>query len=143
MKRFEKLALIALLIMVSAFWALRAQAAEPETAQAAAEPAAAAHHPDIVKMLKDARTAADHERIAAYFDHSAADARARAKEFSLASDCYRTETTKGRLRGNQFAEKNAERWCSLQERHYLGIAKEDEELANMHRNIAKQLAKTQ
>jgi hypothetical protein len=139
MERFERFAMIAMLIMVSAIWSFRAQAAEPGTVEAAAEPAVTGHE-DIAKMITEARTAADHEKIAAYFDHLAADAKTRAKEFSAASDCYRKETHEGILRGNQFARKHAAVWCGLQERHYLGIAQEDKELAKMHRDIAKQLA---
>lgn len=90
----------------------------------------------IAKMVEEAKTPADHLRIAEWYEAQAKEARAEARKFGALSDCYTNKVRAGS------PSLRAHRWCSLQARRYRSAAQEDEQLAKMHRKIAEQLAKT-
>lgn len=92
--------------------------------------------PVITKMLREAKSPADHLNIAAWYDKQAKVAREQARKFGVLSDCYSQKVGAGTT-----SSVRAHQWCNLQARRYRAAAEEDERLAKMHRAIADQLAK--
>lgn len=75
----------------------------PVPGRAAGEPV------DIEKMILEAKTPADHEAIAAYYDQQAADARAKAAEHRKMGESYRKAG--GALQHKSTSTSTARRWC--------------------------------
>ena len=90
--------------------------------------APAAEEPEIVRLLNNAKTPADHAAIAAYYEQQAAEARKKAEEEKKLGGCYRNNSMQGK---DAFIS-----YCSLMARHYAAIAKADAALAEMHRKLA-------
>jgi len=97
----------------------------PALAADAAQPA------DIEKMIASAKTPADHEAIAAYYDKQAAEARAKAEEHRRMGEDYKRG-------GGALAEKtHFHEHCEALTRSYNQAAKDYEALAAAHRDMAK------
>jgi hypothetical protein len=114
-------------LVVFAAWPGRALAAEPITSS------------NIGNYIRNAKTADDHEAIAAYYDAEAARANEAVKAYRNQYDCYVEETAKRGAKFERSASASAQRYCVLLYRHYAEIAKEDKALAEEHRKIAKQM----
>lgn len=95
-----------------------------------APPAAAADDAHMGKMIESAKTAADHEAIAADYDKLAAEAAAKAAEHKAMAERYRRAGGPGSKGG--FAEH-----CDGLVVIFNGAAKEYKALADMHRAQAK------
>ena len=96
-----------------------------------------AHAADIEQMISSAKTAADHEAIAAYYDKAAAEA----KDMAAAHERMRNKYTQSpslQSAGPGYARVGAKD-CDIIQRSYLNIADEDEGLARMHREMATKL----
>ncbi len=101
-----------------------------------AQGGAPAEQTEIAKMVAEAKTPEDHRKIAEYYKKEAAGARKQAADVNALSDCYKKATQSGEAAGGK-----ARRECTLQAIQYRKIAKEDEDLAKMHLEIAAKLEK--
>lgn len=89
----------------------------------------------IDQQIATAKTAADHEAIAAYFDKQAAAAKAEAKAHAAMAEAYK------KVGGAATAKLHLDKHCDKIEASYEAVAKQNEELANAHRAMAKELGK--
>jgi hypothetical protein len=82
-------------------------------------------------MIAKAKTSADHEAIAAYYDRAASDATAKAEMHDKMADTY-----------SQYRPeyKPLPTHCKRVAKDYKGIAGEDTALAEAHRKMAKAAA---
>lgn len=88
----------------------------------------------IAKLISTAKTSADHRKIAEYYQKQAKEAEQKAKDVNAFGDCYQKMARKG-----EFARSRRD--CALMVVQYRKIAKEDEQMARTHFEIAKKLAK--
>jgi len=91
-------------------------------------PAAAA---DIAEMIGSAKTPADHEAIAAYYDGQAKEARQKAEEHRKMGEAYKKGG--GALAGKTHFYEH----CEVLTRNYTSDANQYEALAAAHRQKAK------
>ncbi|MFN8545207.1 MAG: hypothetical protein U0807_13520 [Candidatus Binatia bacterium] len=93
--------------------------------------AAAAEESSIEKRIETARTAADHEAIAGYYEREAKEAHAKAAE-------HRKMGVEYKKAGGAFAAKtHFHEHCEALVRSYESLAKENEALAAAHHEMAK------
>ena len=87
-----------------------------------------AQEQDINDMIAKAKSPADHEAIATYYDRDAAEAKAKAEQHMKMADSY-----------TQFRPdyKPLPRHCRAEAKYYEGIAAEDRALAAAHRKMAQ------
>jgi hypothetical protein len=86
---------------------------------------------DIEKKIATAKTAADHEAIAAHFDKEAKAAEAKAKYHTEMGAAYK------KMGGAVITKNHADQHCSAIAASYEAIAKENAALAEAHRAQAK------
>ena len=86
---------------------------------------------DIAEMISSAKTPADHEAIAAYYDGEAKEARQKADEHRKMGEAYKKGG--GALAGKTYFHEH----CEALTRSYTAEAKENESLAAAHRQMAK------
>lgn len=86
-------------------------------------------------MVSSAKTAADHEKIATYYDAAAKDARQRAEQHSKLMQAYES------LGGASAAKLHLEEHCEKLAKSAGDEATEYENLANAHREMAVSAAK--
>lgn len=89
----------------------------------------ATQKPDILQMVADAKTPADHEAIAAYYQNQAAEAQLQATFHRELADTYRRyhNTYKNMMLTH----------CEIMADDYEKIAAEDSALAQEHRRLAQ------
>ena len=87
---------------------------------------------DLDQMISSAKTAADHEAIAAVYERQAAAANAEAAKHVEMGAAYK------KLGGALIGKQHIETHCDALIKFYKDIAKEDEALANAHRAMAKE-----
>lgn len=93
---------------------------------------------DIDQMVASAKTAADHQAIANYYDQQAAEARDQIARHQKMSKAY--ESSPGlRSAGPSYWRVGAKD-CDVLKRSYQNIAAQDEALAKMHREMATQVS---
>jgi hypothetical protein len=86
---------------------------------------------DLDKAIATAKTPADHEAIAAYFDKEAAEAQAKADNHAKMEDAYKKL-------GTALVEKqHLDQHCDRLSAAYAQAAKENRALAKAHRDMAK------
>ncbi len=85
---------------------------------------------DLEKAVTGARTPADHEAIASYYDRERATAQAKAAEHRKMEETYRTLAGKGHFR--------MEEHCHQLVQHYESIATDNAALAAAHRQMARE-----
>jgi ribulose kinase len=90
-----------------------------------------AHGADIEEMISSAKTPADHEAIASYYEGQAKEARQKAEEHRKMGEAYK----KGG--GALAAKTHFHEHCEALTRSYNAEAKEYEALAASHRDMAK------
>ncbi len=91
----------------------------------------AAENFDVDKAIATAKTAADHEAIAAYFDKEAAEAQTKADNHAKMEDAYKNL-------GTALVEKqHLDQHCNKLSAGYAQAAKENKALAKAHRDMAK------
>jgi hypothetical protein len=117
MKRRSNVAFLAALTLLAGFAlpAMRAVAGEEV---------------DIVKLIQNPKTAADHEAIAAYYDGEAAASQAKAELHEKMSETYKKA-------GGPLAKTHLHEHCDSLVRIYQGAAKDYRALAEIHRQMAK------
>ncbi|HLK10045.1 MAG TPA: hypothetical protein VKW76_01550 [Candidatus Binatia bacterium] len=97
----------------------------------AGPPTARAADVDIDKMIEEAKTPADHEAIAAYYDQQADAARAKAAEHQKMGEDYK------KMGGALAHKTHFHEHCEALVRSYRSEAKEYAALAAAHREMAK------
>lgn len=85
--------------------------------------------PDIARMVTDAKTPADHEAIAEYYEKEAAANEAQASSHSQLAQTYRQFH-------NTYKNEMAPH-CELESDYYSKIAAQDSALAQAHRKMAQ------
>ena len=111
------LALIALMLLGTVLLPARVSAQAPQ---------------DIDKMIATAKTASDHEAIAAYFDREAHEAAAKAEQHRKMAQAY------GHPREGYAKEiKPLPAHCEQMAKRFDAISNEASELAKAHRKMAK------
>jgi hypothetical protein len=123
----RNLFIMALLLAVTGLWPVGGFAQETVTST------------NIGNYIQNAKTAEDHEAIAAYYEAEAVKARKAAESFHNQYDCYVKETHARQLKGERFGEAAAKRYCRMLSRQYNQIAQESEELAKLHHKIAQEM----
>jgi hypothetical protein len=96
-----------------------------------ASPLTAEEHMDMEKMISAAKTAADHEAIAAQYEREAAAARAEAAEHRKMAESYK------KVGGAGIGKLHLDAHCEKLAKSYDEVAQQDEELAKAHREMAK------
>ena len=116
--RTTALALISLMLLGAASMPARVSAQAPE---------------DIDKMIATAKTASDHEAIAAYFDREAHEAAAKAEQHRKMAQAY------GQNREGYAKEiKPLPSHCKQIAQRFDAISKQASELAEAHRKMAEE-----
>ena len=87
---------------------------------------------DVEKKIAAAKTAADHEAIAAYFDKQAAAAKAKASMHEEMGASYK------KVGGSLIEKLHLDDHCDKIKASYEAIAKENSALAEAHRAMAKE-----
>lgn len=87
---------------------------------------------DLGKMISSAKTAADHEAIAAEYERAAAAAKAESEKHKEMGTAY--EKFGGALIGKQHVDMHCESLAKL----YAKVAKENDALAKSHLEMAKE-----
>ncbi len=88
--------------------------------------------PDVLQRIESARTRADHEGLAKYYDEQVAKARTSAENHRKMGSSYRGNLSLGR------SEANIPAHCETVARNQEGIAAAYEAMASGHREMAKQ-----
>jgi hypothetical protein len=114
--------------MVVAMLVLAATAMLPVTR------AAAVSDSDIDAQIAAAKTPADHEAIATYYDGKAAEAQAKADEHKKMSAAYKKE-------GGSVSKTHLHDHCDGLVRVYQSAAKDYRAMADAHRQLAKHASK--
>jgi len=91
---------------------------------------------DINDMIAKAKSPADHEAIAAYYDKEAAEAEAKAQEHKKMAETY-TKLRPDHPASVEGHLKPLPAHCMAEVKYYEGIATENRALAAAHRKIAK------
>ena len=86
---------------------------------------------DMEKMISSAKTAADHEALAAEYESEAAAAKAKAAEHRKMAESYKE------LGGAAIGKLHLDEHCERLVKSYEKEAMEDEALAKAHREMAK------
>jgi hypothetical protein len=102
----------------------------------AAEHGAAMADDDMATMIENAKTPADHERIAAMYDQQAADAKKQAEVHRRMEKSYSVGSGTGKGTPTPLPQH-----CAALAKHYDEVAQEDATLAAAHREMAKAAAK--
>ena len=87
---------------------------------------------DITSMIENAKTAADHEAIAAYYDRQAAEAKKQAELHRKMQKSYALGSATGKSSVTPFPQH-----CAALVKHYENAAQEYTTLAAAHRDAAK------
>jgi hypothetical protein len=90
---------------------------------------------DLEKAIAGAKTPADHEAIASYYDKESATAKNKATEHRKLAETYRTLAVSGR--GVQFPMENH---CRQLAQNYESVAADNATLAEAHRQMAREAA---
>jgi hypothetical protein len=90
---------------------------------------------DLEKAITGAKTAADHEAIAAYYDKESATAKGKAAEHRKLAQTYRTLAVPGR--GSLHPMENH---CQQLAQTYESVAADNAALAGAHRQMAQEAA---
>ena len=85
---------------------------------------------DILRMIADAKTPADHEAIAEYYDRQVIEAEGSGQLHEAMAQRYREMRAHPRWETPEHCVKIAQ--------YYEGIAQQDSELASAHRALAQQ-----
>ena len=85
---------------------------------------------DLEKAVHGAKTPADHEAIASYYDREAASAQAKATEHRKMEEAYRNLAGKGHFK--------MEDHCHQLVQHYESVAADNAALAVAHRQMARE-----
>ncbi len=92
---------------------------------------------DIDQLIVSAKTAADHEAIASYYDKQATEAKDMAEEHAKQGNAYK-QAPWARSAGPGYPQVYGGH-CDAMARYFDSIAKEDEALAQLHRKMAAKL----
>ena len=95
-------------------------------------PSVRAADDDMATMIENAKTAADHERIAAMYDKQAADAKKQAELHRKMEKSYSVGPAAGKGTATPLPQH-----CAALAKHYDEVAQEDATLAAAHREMAK------
>jgi hypothetical protein len=90
---------------------------------------------DLEKAIAGAKTPADHEAIASYYEKESAAAKDKAAEHQKLAQTYRTFAVSGR--GIQFPMENH---CQQLAQNYERVAADNAALAEAHRQMAREAA---
>ena len=93
---------------------------------------AAAQTFDLEKAVTAAKTPADHEAIASYYDKEGTTAKAKATEHHKLMEAYRNLAGKGQFKMEEHCQRLAQ--------NYESIATENTALATAHRQMAQEAA---
>lgn len=91
---------------------------------------------DMATMIENAKTAADHEQIAAMYDKQAAEAKKQAEMHRRMEKSYSVGAAAGKGTPTPLPQH-----CAALAKHYDEVAQEDATLAAAHREMAKAAAK--
>ena len=100
---------------------------------AAVQPSSARADDDMMTKVQQAKTAADHEAIAAEYDKMAADAKKQADAHRKMEKTYAT----GSYAGGKVTPTPLPQHCAALAKHYDSVAQEYTTLAEAHRAMAK------
>jgi hypothetical protein len=112
------------LLLVSAIWLASMLATVLLLSQAPA-----ASETDIADRIANARTRADHEAIAKYYDEQAEEARGLAKKHEKMAEAYRRA-------GGPMVKAQMPEHCDGLAVYYSGLAKQNDAMAASHRRMA-------
>jgi hypothetical protein len=109
------------------------------TAQADSEKSAGP--PEIIKLIKGANSRERYEALARYYDEQAEKAHKEALNYKAQYECYVEQEKANKEAGIELGASKLSSFCYRERNQYSEIAKENEALAKMYRDMAQQVAK--
>jgi len=120
--------------------ALSATCLFPSGLMAQTESEAPADEPDIVQQIKGANSQERYEALARYYDEQAEKARKEAKNFKAQYECYVEQEKANEAAGIKLGPSKLSSFCYKERNQYVDIAKENEALAKLYRDMANDMA---
>jgi len=99
--------------------------------------------PEIIKLIKGADSQERYEALARYYDGQAEEARKQAQNFKAQFECYVEQEKANREAGIKLDASKLGSFCYRERNQYSDIAKENDALAKMYREMAQEVAKQQ
>jgi hypothetical protein len=100
----------------------------------------AAGEPDVIKLIKGANSQERYEALARYYDEQAEKARKEAKNYKAQYECYVEQEKANEKVGLKLGASKLSSFCYRERSQYLDIAKENEGLAKIFRDMAHEVA---
>ncbi len=97
--------------------------------------------PDILKLIKGANSQERYEALARYYDEQAQKARKEAQNFKAQYECYVEQEKANEKAGIELGPSKLSSLCYRERNQYLDIAKEDDALARIYRQMAEDVGK--
>jgi hypothetical protein len=101
----------------------------------------AAGPPEIIKLIKGANSRERYEALAHYYEEQAEKAHKEALNYKAQYECYVEQEKANRQTGIELGASKLSSFCYRERNQYSEIAKENEALAKMYRDMAQEVAK--
>ena len=95
----------------------------------------------ILEHIREANTAERYEALARYYEEQAAKARKEAQDYRAQYDCYVQQEKANEKAGISLAPSKLSSFCYSERKQYLDIAKENEAMAGVYREMAHEAEK--
>lgn len=94
--------------------------------------------PEIVKLIKGAKSEERYEDLARYYEKQAEKARKQAKNFKAQYECYVAQEEANEKAGIEVGPSRLSSFCNRERTLYEDIAKQNDALAKIYREMAHQ-----
>jgi hypothetical protein len=101
----------------------------------------AAGPPEIIKLIKGANSQERYEALAHYYDEQAEKAHKEALNYKAQYECYVEQEKANKQTGIELGASKLSSFCYRERNQYSEIAKENEALAKMYRDMVQEAAK--
>jgi hypothetical protein len=108
---------------------------------AQAESGEAVGPPEIIKLIKGANSQERYEALARYYGEQAEKAHKQAQNYKAQYECYVEQEKANKETGIKLEASKLSSFCYRERNQYSDIAKENETLAKMYRDMAQEVAK--
>src|SRR6516164_5732966 len=97
--------------------------------------------PEIIKLIKGANSRERYEALARYYEEQAEKAHEEALNYKAQYECYVEQEKANKQAGIELGASKLSSFCYRERNQYSEIAKENEGLAKMYRDMAEQISK--
>jgi hypothetical protein len=101
----------------------------------------AAGPPEIIKLIKGANSRERYEALARYYEEQAQKAHKEALNYKAQYECYVEQEKANKQSGIELGASKLSSFCYRERNQYSDIAKENEGLAKMYRDMAQEISK--